>query len=122
MPSLSTELPSPEVLLRSGPTSYEFVRLLGPARNGELVLARRRYDECFGGFSIIKRPLPPVSEETRRRLLEEARVSSQLHHPNLLATLQLKTPEGLPYLVLENVPGFRLQVLLEASERARQPF
>lgn len=122
MPSLSTELPSSEVLLRSGPTSYEFVRWLGPARNGELVLARRRYDEGFGGFSIIKRPLLPISEETRRRLLEEARVSSQLHHPNLLTTLQLKSPEGMPYLVLEHVPGFRLQVFLDASERARQPF
>ncbi|WP_224244884.1 serine/threonine protein kinase [Hyalangium gracile] len=121
MPSLSSEPPLSEVLLRSGPTSYEFVRKLGPARNGELILARRRYDEGFGGFSVIKRPVSPVSEEARRRLLDEARVSSRLHHPNLLTTLQLKGPDGMPHLVLEHVPGYRLEALLEASERARQP-
>ncbi|WP_224362660.1 serine/threonine protein kinase [Hyalangium versicolor] len=121
MPSLSSEPAVPEVLLRSGPTSYEFVRTLGAARNGELVLARRRYDEGFGGLSIIKRPLPPVSEEARRRLVDEARVSSQLHHPNLLTMLQLKGPDGMPHLILEHVPGYRLDVLLEASEHSRQP-
>jgi serine/threonine protein kinase len=117
-----SEPPLPEVLLRSGPTSYELVQRLGPARNGELVLARRRYDEGFSGFSLIKRPQPPVSEETRRRLLDEARITSQLHHPNILAALQLKGPDDMPMLVLEHVPGLRLEGLLEATARARQPF
>ncbi len=122
MTSLSSEPALAKVLLLSGPTSYEFVRWLGPARNGELVLARRHYEEGFGGFSIIKRPLPPVSEETRRRLLEEARVTSQLHHPNILGAVQLKGPDDMPHLVLEHVSGYRLANMLEASERARQPF
>lgn len=117
----STEPPFAKVLLRSGPTSYEFVRRLGPARNGELVLARRRYEEGFGGFSIIKRPLPPVSEEKRRRLLDEARVTSQLHHPNILGAVQLKGADDIPLLVLEHVPGYRLDSILEASERSQQP-
>jgi serine/threonine-protein kinase len=85
------------------------------------VLARRRYEEGFGGFSIIKRPLPPVSEETRRRLLDEARVTSQLHHPNILGAVQLKGPDDIPHLVLEHVPGYRLASMLEAAERAQQP-
>jgi serine/threonine protein kinase len=62
-----------------------------------------------------------VSEETRRRLLDEARVTSQLHHPNILAAVQLKGPDDMPLLVLEHVPGYRLSGMLEASERARQP-
>jgi serine/threonine protein kinase len=119
MASPPSEPPLAQVLLQSGHTSYEFVRRLGPARNGELVLARRRYEECFGGFSVIKRPLPPVSEETRRRLLDEARVTSRLHHPNIVGAVQFKGPDDTPHLVLEHVPGYRLANLLEASERAQ---
>ncbi|MFL5347634.1 MAG: serine/threonine-protein kinase [Hyalangium sp.] len=117
----STKPPFAKVLLRSGPTAYEFVRWLGPARNGELVLARRRYGENFGGFSIIKRPRHPLSEETRRRLLDEARVTSQLHHPNILGAVQFKGTDDMPLLVLEHVPGYRLASILEAAERAQQP-
>jgi serine/threonine-protein kinase len=121
MSSLPSEPAFAEVLLRCGLTSYEFVRWLGPARNGELVLARRRFSESFGGFSIIKRPAPHGSEEARRRLIEEARVTSQLCHPNLPAAVQLAGPEELPHLVLEHVPGYRLEALLEAAEKTRQP-
>jgi serine/threonine protein kinase len=122
MASLSLKPPAPEVLLRSGRTSYEFVRWLGPAHHGELVLACRRLDGAFSGFSVVKRPIVPVSEEARRRLNEEARVASQLHHPNILAALQLKGPDELPHLVMEHVAGYRLEALLEASERTQQPF
>jgi serine/threonine protein kinase len=121
MPSLSLKPSGPEVLLRSGRTSYEFVRRLGLAHHGELVLACRRFDGAFSGFSVIKRPILPVADEALRRLLEESRVASQLHHPNLLAALQLKGPDELPHLVMEHVTGYRLSALLEASQRAHQP-
>ena len=118
MPSLP---PGPEVLLRSGRTSYELVRRLGPAHHGELVLACRKFDGAFSGFSVVKRPIPPVSEEVRRRLLDEGRVTSQLHHPNILAALQLKGPDDVPHLVMEHVTGYRLEALLEASRRTQHP-
>jgi serine/threonine-protein kinase len=121
MPSLSLKPPAPEVLLRSGRTSYEFVRWLGLAQYGELVLACRRFDGAFSGFSVVKRPIAPVSDEARRRLLEEGRVASQLHHPNILAALQLKGEDELPHLVMEHVVGYRLDTVLETSRRAQQP-
>jgi serine/threonine-protein kinase len=111
-----TELP-----LRSGHMSYEFIRRLGRAHHGELVLASRRHDGVFGGFTVIKRPVHPVSEEAQRRLMDEARLTSQLHHPNILSALQLKGPDEVPYLVMEHVTGFRLESLLEASREAAQP-
>ncbi len=118
---MTSSSPVTEVL-RSGRTSYEFVRWLGPAHHGELVLASRRHDGAFGGFTVIKRPVTPVSEEAVRQLLEEARLTSQLNHPNILGGQQLKGPNGLPHLVMEHVVGYRLQSLLEASRQARQPF
>lgn len=121
MPSPSQKPPGPEVLLRSGRTSYEFVRWLGLAHHGELVLACRRFDEAFSGFNVIKRPIAPVSEEARVRLLDEGRVVSQLHHPNILAALQLKGRDEEPHLVMEHVTGLRLHALLEAAQQARQP-
>ncbi|MDY7230024.1 serine/threonine-protein kinase [Hyalangium rubrum] len=122
MSSLSSEPPSSEVLLRSGHTSYEFVRWLGPARHGELVLARRHYSERFGGYIVIKRPLPAGDDEARQRLLDEARLTSQLRHPSILSALHMRGSDDAPHLVLEHVPGFRLAALLEASARARHPF
>lgn len=122
MSSLSSEPPSSEVLLRSGHTAYEFVQWLGPARHGELVLARRRYGDRFGGFIVLKRPVPPGDEEAQRRLLEEARLTSQLRHPNILAALHVRGSDDVPHLVLEHVPGSRLEALMEAAERACQPF
>jgi serine/threonine protein kinase len=121
MPSLSPESSSPEVLLRCGHTSYQFVQLLGPARHGELVLVRRAFEQRFGGYTVLKRPLPAASEEARRRLVDEARVIAQLHHPNLPVILQYKWMEDGPHLLLQYVPGLRLRELLVASAKAQQP-
>lgn len=122
MPSLPSEVPPPSrVLLRSGRTSYEYVRSLGTAHHGELVLARRQYDWGFGGYAVLKRPLR-ADDGAARRLLEEGRLTAQLHHPNIVAVHQLKGPDEAPVLVFEHTPGHRLDALLEASARARLPF
>jgi serine/threonine-protein kinase len=121
MSSLPSDVPPPpRVLLRSGRTSYEFVRSLGTAHHGELVLARRRYDWGFGGYAVLKRPLRAVAEASRR-LLEEGRLTAQFHHPNIVTVHHLKGPDEAPVLVFEHTPGHRLDTLLEASARARLP-
>lgn len=121
MSSLPSDVPPPpQVLLRSGRTSYEFVRSLGTAHHGELVLARRRYDWGFGGYAVLKRPLRAVAGASRR-LLEEGRLAAQLHHPNIVAVHHLKGPDDAPVLVFEHTPGHRLDALLEASHRAQLP-
>lgn len=122
MSSLPSDVPPlPRVLLRSGRTSYEYVRTLGPAHHGELVLTRRSYDGGFGGYAVLKRPLRLVAGAPRR-LLEEGRLSAQLHHPNLVSVHHLKGPDDAPVLVFEHTPGHRLDTLLEASARAQLPF
>jgi eukaryotic-like serine/threonine-protein kinase len=121
MSSVPPEAPV-EVLLRSGRTSFEFVQSLGPARNGELVLVRRRYEENFGGYSVIKRPRPEGGEEARRRLMDEARLTAYLSHPNLLSTCHHKGPDDTPHLVMEHVEGYRLETLLATSARTGHSF
>ncbi|MFP2933055.1 serine/threonine-protein kinase, partial [Pyxidicoccus sp. 3LG] len=112
--------PPPPVLLRSGRTSYEYVRSLGTAHHGELVLARRRYEWGFGGYAVLKRPLTAVAEDALR-LLEEGRLAAQLHHPNIVSVHHLKGPDEAPVLVFEHTPGHHLDALLEASTRAQLP-
>jgi serine/threonine-protein kinase len=119
MSSLSSAPSSSEQVVRIGRTSYELVRTLGLARHGELFLARRRVDQRFGGYSVIKRPLP--SAEAQRRLIDEALVISQLSHPNIPCFHHLESEGDRPLLVQEHVPGFRLEGLLAAAERVRQP-
>jgi serine/threonine protein kinase len=118
MPSVSPE-PSSKRVLRLGRTSYELIRTLGMGRHGELFLARRHIDQRFGGYSVIKRSLP--SPEAQRRLLDEACVIARLGHPNIPGFHHLESQEDSPLLIQQHVSGFRLEELLLASARARQP-
>ncbi|MCE9671053.1 serine/threonine protein kinase [Myxococcus stipitatus] len=121
MSSPLSEATGPErVLLRSGRASYEFVRPLGLAHGGELVLARRRYGRGFGGYAVLKRPLR-AGARAAHRLLEEGRLMALLRHPNVVCVHDLEGPDDAPVLVLEYTPGHRLDSLLEASARARLP-
>ncbi|AKF84118.1 serine/threonine protein kinase [Myxococcus fulvus 124B02] len=119
-PSSDASMP-PEVLLRSGRASYEFVKSLGAAHHGELLLARRRYEADFCGYAVIKRPLGEDAAAIHR-LLEEGRLTALLHHPNVASVHHLKGPDDTPVLVFEHTPGHRLDSLLEASSRSHLPF
>ncbi len=121
MSSRPAESPSPQVLLEFAGSSFEFVRWLDRARHGERVLARRRYHERFGGYAVLKRPVPLEDEVARRRLRDEACLTSHLRHPNLLAASPLESVEAIPYLMLEHVPGLRLEEVLARVKRIGHP-
>lgn len=51
------------------------------------------------------------------RFVEEARVAAGLTHPNVVATYDQGTHQGLPYLVMEQVPGRTLRDVLGSRGR-----
>lgn len=54
-----------------------------------------------------------ASAVNRRSLLAEARVTSRVHHPNVVATLDLDEVDKVPYIVMELIDGVALSKLLQ---------
>jgi serine/threonine protein kinase len=50
--------------------------------------------------------------DRRRRFLQEARAASALNHPNIITLYDIASDEGVPYLVMEYVPGKSLDKMI----------
>jgi serine/threonine protein kinase len=109
------------VLLQSGRTTYELIRPLEQTLHGELLLARRRFDDNAGDIVVIKRLNRDCREEDYRRLMEEVAITARLRHPGIAGMHDVEGSPGDPYLVLEYIEGHRLDTLLELSALAGKP-
>ena len=90
---------------------YEIVALLGAGGMGEVYRAR---DPRLGREVAIK-VLPPVfsaDAERLRRFEQEWKAAGALNHPNILATYDVGTDGGAPYLVTEFLVGETLRARL----------
>ncbi len=68
----------------------------------------------------IKRMLATTGEEAamyQRMFLDEARISSQLHHANIVAVVDYGIADGLPFQVLEYVDGVDVRALVGIPDR-----
>jgi serine/threonine-protein kinase len=79
-----------------------------------------------GGFEkavAIKRLLPELARDPRSAedFLREAKLCSQLSHPNVVQVLDYGTAGGLPYLVMELVDGPDLRRVVTAARKAGSP-
>ncbi|UCH46707.1 MAG: protein kinase [Betaproteobacteria bacterium] len=85
---------------------FEIVRLLGEGAQGAVYLA---YDTRLGRRVAIKTLLMRGGQDTwpeqLATLLEEARIVSQLSHPNIVTLYDTGEDQGRPYLVFEYVSG-----------------
>lgn len=79
-------------------------------------------DAGFERLCVVKRILKERAADTAfvEMFLQEARLAASLHHPCVVAALDLGTHRGLPYLVLEHVEGMDLRRLMKAARRAKQ--
>src|SRR5438132_931901 len=65
----------------------------------------------------IKTLRPITSANDRAALLREARLTSRLHHRNVVATLDLGEVDDVPYVVMELVDGVPLSRLLAEEQQ-----
>ncbi len=89
---------------------FEIVRPLGEGAQGAVYLA---YDTRLGRQVAIKtlrlRNGVDTGSAQLATLLEEARIVSQLSHPNIVTLYDAGEDDGLPYLVFEYVKGDTLR-------------
>jgi eukaryotic-like serine/threonine-protein kinase len=116
----------PQSELRAGSILGRYELLLPIAKGGmaQVWAARLRGSRGFQKWVAIKTILPDVIDNTRmeRMFLEEAQLASQIHHPNVVGTLELGEHEGTLYLVMDWVDGEPLnRVLAKAGEAGGLP-
>ena len=88
---------------------YEIRALIGAGGMGEVYRAR---DTALGRDVAIK-VLPPemsLSQDRLQRFEQEARATSVLNNPNILAIFDIGTFEGSPYVVSELLQAKRCAI------------
>ena len=105
-----------EPLRTVGP--YTIHRPLATGGMATIHYGRLRGDSGFARVVAIKRlhPARAAKPENVAMLMDEARVSSRIRHPNVVPTLDVLEDEGELLLVLEYVQGASLQRILAELE------
>jgi serine/threonine protein kinase len=84
---------------------YEILGLLGAGGMGEVYKARHLHLGAFRCIKIVKSGLM-ADEVYRMRFLREARLATQIHHPNLAVVHDFSIlDDGMSYMVTEFIDG-----------------
>lgn len=103
---------------------YELLLPIAKGGMAQVWAARLLGTRGFKKTVAVKTILRGCIDDTRmeQMFLEEASVASQIHHPNVVGTLELGEHEGTLYLVMEWVEGEPLHfILAHAQERGGLP-
>ncbi|MEQ1506162.1 MAG: protein kinase, partial [Myxococcota bacterium] len=95
---------------------YQLVRRIGVGGMAELFLARATDGPLTGQLVAIKRILPAFSDNNTfvGMFRDEARISSELRHPNVVRTFEVSTRGDDLYLVMEFLDGETVRSILRA--------
>lgn len=103
---------------------YELLVPIAKGGMAQVWAARLKGSRGFHKLVAIKTVLPRSLDDERmeRMFLEEASVASQVHHPNVVETLELGEQDGVLYLVMEWVEGEPLgEVIIRARDHGGLP-
>ena len=98
---------------------YSLVRRLGKGGMGEVFLAKAQGARGFEKLVAIKRILPQYNANRHvvNMLVDEARISVLLNHPNVVQVLELDEDAGSHYIVMEYVDGHALSRLIRRLKK-----
>ena len=102
---------------------YQLVTRLAVGGEAEIYLARKQGVLGFEQRYALKILLPhhQDDEERRKMMVDEARLTAQLDHPNIVKVHDLGEDDGLLYMVMEHLNGLNLaQMLVRASALDRE--
>lgn len=101
---------------------YELLMPIAKGGMAQVWAARLRGSHGFSKNFAVKIIRADIeTERLEEMLLEEATLAAQIHHPNVVTTVELGDEEGLLYLVMEWVDGESLSVVGKAAGEAGIP-
>src|SRR5262245_32791992 len=88
--------------------------LLDPLGEGGMGTVYRAVDTRLGRPVAVKvlRGEATLSDESRRRFVQEARAASGLNHPHIITIYDIGQDEGVDFIAMEYVPGQSLARLI----------
>ena len=107
--------------LRAG--RYEILRPIASGGMAQVHLGRAVGAGGFERQVAIKTMHPHLAkqEDFVAMFLDEARLSARVHHPNVVATLDVQQDDEGIFLVMDYVDGFSLHAILAASRAEGRP-
>jgi serine/threonine protein kinase len=99
----SFDPPSLEVLEQLLP-AYDLIAFIAQGGMGAVYKARQRSLDRDVAIKILPRELG-ADPEFRRSFETEAKAMARLNHPNLIGVYDFGDADGMPYIVMEYVPG-----------------
>ncbi len=116
--------PPPERSLAAGHrvAKYEIVRRLAIGGMGEIFLAREQGVAAMGRLVVVKQLIPELAEDPTQIALfiDEARIATQLVHPNIVQIYDFGSDDGVHYMAMEHVPGPNLaRICARALQRGQ---
>ena len=100
---------------------YEILGLLGVGGMGEVYKARHVHLGAYRCIKVVK-PSLMADDAYRQRFLREARLATQIHHPNLAAVHDFSIlPDGTSYMVAEFIDGTTVRQWETANGRFPMP-
>lgn len=113
-----TPAPAPAIVGR-----YEVLLRIARGGMGTVYLCRVTGEGGFRRLFALKviRDHLSASPEYVSMLLQEARIASRLHHPNVVSIVDIGTLANQHYLVMDYVEGCTFSELLKAHPKSRPP-
>ena len=101
---------------------YRLVRRLATGGMAEIFLARQLGLEGFEKLVVLKRIRPELGEKKSfvTMFLNEARLSAQLNHPNIVQVFELGEHNGALFIAMEHVNGIDLARLASAPHAGEE--
>lgn len=99
---------------------YRLTSRIATGGMAEVYLGRHvSEDGTFGPLVALKRLLPHLVKDQQvvRMFLNEARITAQIHHPNVVSIVDLGHEDGEPYIAMELLDG---KTFAEVRERAAE--
>ncbi len=92
---------------------------LGAGGMAEVYLCRLAGMGGFDKLVVVKRILPGLAGDKRftEMFLDEARLSANLNHPNIVQIYEIDSADGVPFIAMEYVRGISVHALMNAARR-----
>jgi serine/threonine protein kinase len=122
VPTAQPDFGPPETTRLAFPNRFQIIKRLGAGGMAEVFAAHRQESDGSRTPVVIKRPLPELAAhpEFLDMFIDEARIASAIHHPNVARVHELVREGDTCLLVMELVDGKPLSSLMVRSERKRQ--
>lgn len=100
---------------------YRLDRLIHRSARSEVYEATAFGAGDFHRRVVIKRLMPEAVLENQASFIDEARISSELSHGNIISVLDFGLMDERPFLVMERLVGHDLEAWLSRAALARAP-